>query len=230
MALLALTAFLFACNGERKLQRSELPVEERYQQERGWLARKRRSRRRPPSEERRRHRPGDDRSRGSTQPDAPSNAPADHQRGPSEDTGEMLLETAGADKLPASKQAKRVIKTARSYLGTDYKWGGTSKRGIDCSGLMVVSFQSVGKDLPRVSNDQYQAGRHIKRKKVRPGDMIFFSYRKGARITHTGLVVEARRKGPIKFIHSSSSSGVIISSLDEDYWAKRFRGAARMLE
>ena len=84
----------------------------------------------------------------------------------------------------------RVLARARSYVGTPYKLGGTSRRGIDCSGLMLRSFQAVGYQLPRVSADQAKVGKPIRKKDLRRGDMVFFA--KGKRVNHVGLGYSVR--------------------------------------
>jgi cell wall-associated NlpC family hydrolase len=213
------------CTGGLRSQRDDLAVTE-YQTERGWLPRKRRSRTR--DYERPRKRPGY--LNGSDAEPLPDSEW--RRNGPAEDTGEPRTSgrTTASAAAPASRRASKVIREAQRYKGTKYQWGGTSKRGIDCSGLMQVSFRKGGVDLPRVSRDQYKAGEPIKRKDVRPGDMIFFSYKRGKRITHAGLVVEVLANGDIKFIHASSSAGVIESTLSEDYWKKRYTAACRVLD
>lgn len=120
-----------------------------------------------------------------------------------------------------------VISTAKGYIGTPYRWGGTSRAGIDCSGLLCNSFRIVRYDLPRTSEQQSKIGKKVKRKKLEPGDLVFFATGKKRReITHVGLVTEVSG-GNVKFIHASSSLGVVISDMDVKYYRKRFRTARR---
>lgn len=121
---------------------------------------------------------------------------------------------------------QKVIKEAESYLGTGYAWGGMSRSGVDCSGLMVLAFQSVGIALPRVSPDQYKFGQHVGRDKILPGDMLFFWNYKPGVIGHTALCVELVDGIP-KFVHASSS-GVRHDLLDNAYWSPRFIAACRV--
>lgn len=127
----------------------------------------------------------------------------------------------------ASGRTKKVLKEAHAYLGTPYKYGGTNKRGMDCSGLVWTSFKEVNIDLPRVSREQAKHGNKVKLSRVQPGDLLFFKT-SGSRISHVGIVDEIK-KGEIFFIHASSSKGVTISSLKNSYWNKRFVKAVRYI-
>jgi len=132
------------------------------------------------------------------------------------------------NKTYSSKDASFVIKTAKSYLGVPYKYGGTNRSGFDCSGLVMVSFDELGLKLPRNSAKQASEGREIKISEVREGDLVFFNT-SGSSISHVGIIESIAKTGEIKFIHSSTSQGVIISSMDENYWKTRFVKAVRLL-
>ena len=138
-----------------------------------------------------------------------------------------------AEEIPEKKiittKADEIINTALTYSGVKYKYGGTSRRGMDCSGLMFVSFNEHKIDLPRISHEMAGEGKRIGLEKVRKGDLLFFkTSRKGKRINHVGLVV-AVEGDDIKFIHSTSSRGVIVSSLREGFWNLSFVKATRVL-
>ena len=129
----------------------------------------------------------------------------------------------------ASSPTEQIIQYAVSFEGTRYRFGGTSKAGMDCSGLVYVSFKEADLELPRVSRDMAKQGRSVPLTKAQPGDLLFFSTsKKGRGINHVGLIVE-REGGDIQFIHSTTSRGVIISSLDEKYWKNAFVQARKMI-
>lgn len=141
----------------------------------------------------------------------------------------FFITSCGTTKVDnsSSGRAKKVLKKAHSYLGTPYKYGGESKRGMDCSGLVMLSFESVNIQLPRVSREQAKHGMKIKLKNAKKGDVLFFKT-SGSRISHVGIVDHVK-KGEVFFIHASSSKGVMVSSLENSYWKKRFVKAVRYL-
>ena len=120
------------------------------------------------------------------------------------------------------------ISTARSYTGTPYRYGGTSKRGMDCSGLLCVSYQKAGLNLPRTSAEQSRFGKGVKMNELQPGDLVFFSKKKGRRkITHVGMVTEVKRGKNVQFIHSSTKLGVVENNLLSNYYRGIFVKARR---
>jgi cell wall-associated NlpC family hydrolase len=136
--------------------------------------------------------------------------------------------TTTTTKTPNYKKIKSIVNYAKTFGGTRYKYGGTTKKGMDCSGLVYTSFKKEHIILPRTSKTMATQGKAISLKKVTVGDLLFFKTNKRKNvISHVGLVVET--KGVIKFIHASTSRGVIISSLDENYWNTCFAGARRVL-
>ena len=124
-----------------------------------------------------------------------------------------------------------MISSARTFIGTPYKYGGTSRSGMDCSGLLINSFKAVEISLPRSSEAQSKVGTEIKLKDLEPGDLVFFATgNKKRRITHVGLVTEIKGRDEVKFIHASSSLGVVETNIYADYYQKRFRGARRVIQ
>ncbi|MFD0964331.1 C40 family peptidase [Pseudofulvibacter geojedonensis] len=130
--------------------------------------------------------------------------------------------------VSTSKKADKIVSKALSFKGTRYKYGGTSKSGMDCSGLMFTSFKSVNIHLPRTSIAQSNFGKNIKTKNIQKGDLLFFKTGRKNQINHVGLVISVKGRD-VKFIHSSSSRGVMISSLKEGYWSNAYTKAKRVL-
>lgn len=112
-----------------------------------------------------------------------------------------------------------------SWIGTPYKYGGHSRRGTDCSGLVMEVYKNVyGMSITHHSADIYSKHcRRIKRSELKEGDLVFFSFVKSGKISHVGIYL---RDG--KFVHASSSRGVIVSSLGESYYRRGFVAAGRL--
>lgn len=116
----------------------------------------------------------------------------------------------------------RVLEEAEDLLGTNYCSAGTTPDCFDCSGYVSFCFGRAGVMLPRRSEEQYGAGTAVKKDGLQPGDLVFFRTG-GSRISHVGIYV-----GEDRFIHSSTSKGVIITSLSDVYWRQRYVGARRV--
>ncbi|MFK7922398.1 MAG: C40 family peptidase [Bacteroidia bacterium] len=130
--------------------------------------------------------------------------------------------------IKGKMDVQKVVNKAQSYIGTPYKYGGATKRGMDCSGLVCTSYQAINKDLPRTAAQLSESGTKIRRNDLRPGDLVFFNAKgKGPKINHVGLVVSVRGKD-VRFIHSTTSRGVREDLLNEGYWSTRFRKAVRV--
>ena len=121
-----------------------------------------------------------------------------------------------------------IVNTALGYTGVRYKYGGTTRKGMDCSGLLYTSFGEHDLSLPRVSFDMSRKGIEVGLSQVQKGDLLFFKTSRRGRINHVGLVV-AVENGEVKFIHSTTSRGVIVSSIREGYWSNAFVKATRVL-
>ncbi len=122
-----------------------------------------------------------------------------------------------------------IIAETKENLGVPYRMGGLTKAGIDCSGLLYTSFQKFDISLPRTSRDMAQTGYKVDKEEAQKGDLIFF-ITNGKSISHVGLITEVKDNGEIKFIHSSTSRGVMISSLNETYFRQRFATIKRVLD
>ncbi|WP_439152603.1 C40 family peptidase [Winogradskyella sp.] len=128
-----------------------------------------------------------------------------------------------------SEEAQRIVNYAKTFDGTRYKYGGTTMRGMDCSGLIYTSFKKHNIRLPRTTADLKSTGNWIDLKEVNVGDLVFFATKKNSRkVNHVGIVTSIR-PGNVEFIHASSSRGVMISSLAERYWYFAFVQARRVL-
>lgn len=139
------------------------------------------------------------------------------------------INTASPEVSPEDKRVYSIASYALKFEGTKYKYGGTTKDGMDCSGLVYVSFLHENVPLPRSSRDMSLEGERLSLVDVNIGDLLFFETDKNKKvINHVGLVVEIT-PGNIYFIHSSSSRGVIISSLAENYWFQHFVMARRLI-
>lgn len=133
-------------------------------------------------------------------------------------------------KIPKDDPAFKVISTAKSYQGIPYKYGGTTRSGMDCSALVFHAYYSIGINMPRTSNDQSQLGQKVAMKEIRQGDLLFFATsKKKNQVTHSGIVTEVQ-DGEVRFIHSSTSLGVTEDYLSSKYWANAFLFAKRILE
>ena len=124
--------------------------------------------------------------------------------------------------------ANQLIDTARSYLGTPHCMGGLTHRCIDCSGLLYVTFKSMGIDVPHSSEGIARYGKLVVDvDSLIPGDLVFFvgTYNTSKLITHSGIYL-----GNYQFIHTSASRGVIISELRSAYYKKHFIFGKRIFE
>jgi len=122
-----------------------------------------------------------------------------------------------------------LVEKATDKIGIKYKAAGTTNAGYDCSGLVFSTFESENIKLPRSSYDQAKIGRIIQFDDAKKGDLIFFKTNKSKQINHVGLITE-RNSNEIKFVHSSTSKGVIISSTKEPYYQNSFAQINRIIE
>ncbi len=110
---------------------------------------------------------------------------------------------------------------ARSMVGVPYRFGGTSPRGMDCSGLVQYAYREAGIRVPRTVADQRRHSFPVSMDELRAGDLLFF--RLGGRISHVGIYL-----GQQSFVHAPrTGKRVSVTSLDSSYWKKRLVGAGR---
>lgn len=143
----------------------------------------------------------------------------------------LLSSCAATKKMGAHTEiADTVVEAAKKYIGTPYKYGGTTRAGMDCSGLLINSFRAIEINLPRSSADQSKVGKEVNIADLQPGDLVFFATGKRRKtVTHVGLVTDVISKDNIKFIHSSSTLGVVETNLFSEYYKKRFITARRVI-
>ncbi len=121
------------------------------------------------------------------------------------------------------EQGNAIVATAQTFMGVPYVFGGTTPNGFDCSGLLQYVFKMNGLTIPRLADEQYNLGVEVGRGQLSAGDLVFFTtYTEG--VSHCGIYV-----GNGKFLHASSSRGVTISDLFDDYWKTRFVGAKKIV-
>ena len=122
---------------------------------------------------------------------------------------------------------KALMDNIMEWLGTPYRFGGMSKRAIDCSAFVLTMFKNAGNiRLPRTARAQYASvGIKVSRDELQFGDLIFFHTRRRVYVSHVGIYL-----GDNLFAHASSKYGVTISSLESHYYNKRFIGGKRITE
>lgn len=123
------------------------------------------------------------------------------------------------------KGADAVVAEARSWVGVPYSYGGKTRKGTDCSGLVVAVFdKAAGITLPRSSSEQQAACRQVKRGNLRPGDLVFFTTGKNKKkVNHVGIYI-----GNGCMVHASTSRGVMVSDLEQDYYRKTYHSGGRV--
>ncbi|WP_137790866.1 NlpC/P60 family protein [Bacillus sp. E(2018)] len=133
---------------------------------------------------------------------------------------------AGARRFQISNNHVSTIEEAKKYLGTPYIFGGETKAGFDCSGLVkFVHDHSTNIKLPRTAEKQWSVGTEITRDRIQPGDVVFFSntYKEG--ISHNGIYI-----GENQFLHANRSKNVVVSYLEDTYWKEKLTGIKRFSE
>lgn len=136
----------------------------------------------------------------------------------------FLVGCGSAKKKRAMANKAKLEAQFKRYKGTKYRYGGTDKRGFDCSGYVNKVYQNAFKiKLPRSTKEIGKEGRKVAKSNLKIGDLVFF--RPSRRYRHVGIYM-----GNGMFMHSSTSKGVIKSNLKDGYWKKKYRYARRILK
>jgi cell wall-associated NlpC family hydrolase len=134
----------------------------------------------------------------------------------------VLQKLANGIASRGAAMASSLTRNAMRFLGVRYSFGGTSAYGFDCSGYVQHVFALMGRSLPRTADAQYYAGKSFAGQ-PQAGDLVFFhTYERG--VSHVGIAL-----GGDRFVHASSSHGVMVSSLHDSYWGGRYLGAKRIV-
>lgn len=128
------------------------------------------------------------------------------------------------NKIAKLEVKSRLLNQYSNWKGVRYRLGGASKKGVDCSAFVQITFrEQFGVKLPRATFQQRNVGKAVKASQLKVGDLLLFQTNRTTR--HIGIYL-----GNNKFVHSSTSVGVTISDLDNSYWNKRYREARRVLQ
>lgn len=126
-------------------------------------------------------------------------------------------------RIDLSEIERQLYAEARRWKGTPYVHGGNDTDGIDCSGFVFRVYEKLfGIRLPRDTSQQALIGVPISKSQLRAGDLVFFS--RYSKLSHVGIYL---KNG--EFVHASTSSGIIISHLEDGYWQKTYRTSRRLL-
>lgn len=124
-------------------------------------------------------------------------------------------------KAATTNYRSKAISVAKSNLGVKYRWGGTTPSGFDCSGFVGYSYKKAGKSLPRTAGQMFNTGTRVST--LAPGDLMFYATSGGRKVTHVAIYI-----GNGQMIHSTTSKGVAIDSINNTYWKPKFMGAKRI--
>ena len=141
----------------------------------------------------------------------------------------LIPAKAQKKKVKKAQAIQKVVDAAYTYKGTPYKYGGTSKSGIDCSALMQNSYAKAGIKIPRTAQAQSKYGKKVNWGNLKQGDIVFFKFKsKHEKWYHSGMITSVSPDGTY-FIHASTSKGVVVSNLESDYYKKNVKTFRRVI-
>ena len=137
----------------------------------------------------------------------------------------LFLTSCGSTRNTKTTLVKNKLEAQfKIYKGTKYKYGGIDKRGFDCSGYVNKVYKdALNIQLPRTTKEIAKQGKKVKKSNLKIGDLVFF--RPSSKYRHVGIYM-----GNNQFMHSSTSKGVIKSSLKNEYWKRKYRFSKRILK
>ena len=146
-----------------------------------------------------------------------------HRENDAENISALQVKFAVLLSTPAEEvKNTKMFEFIDDWYGTPYRLGGTTKKGVDCSAFSQFLFASVyGLSIPRTAREQYSLTNRISRTELKEGDLIFFNTRGG--VSHVGVYLQNN-----KFVHASTSGGVMISDIFDEYWVRKFVGVGRL--
>ena len=129
-------------------------------------------------------------------------------------------------KVAKPRSKDKVLVTAKKFLGIKYRYGGTTRKGIDCSAFVRSVYKKHKVNLPRTSREQFKKGKHIAKHKAKKGDLIFFRGEHSRSVGHVGIIIDPKRK---LMIHASSGAKkVTISNYGKSYYRNHYKGIRRI--
>jgi murein DD-endopeptidase len=141
-------------------------------------------------------------------------------------SGAPQYQTRPGDTGPPEPNRQEIVRFAKTFVGTPYRQGGTSRKGVDCSGFVYAVYREFDIRLPRTSLDQSRIGEQVDRSGLKPADLLFFKTSRRESVTHVGIYI-----GSGKFVHASTSERKVrIDALNEDYYKRRFTVARRIVD